>query len=342
VPTAFAFATNAPDGRIATISEPPNAHNGQVEFESADDFFLTSETMIRHASFTGLLTGGATLQDVSNVFITIYRVFPNDSDVSRTSGPPTFSTAQVPTRVNSPGDNEIENRDSAAGELNFRADVLSATFTATASVSTADKIGVASGGNGAVTGQEVEFFVNFRNHPLALPAGHYFFAPKVGLSDTAPAAADFLWLSAPRPIVPPGTPFMPDLQTWMRDDPGLAPDWLRIGADIIGGTTFNGSFSLSGELVHHAAAGGDSGSQAALALTGQARAKTVAAGTPQGPSLLRTDGVSAATAVLIPSGAQNAVLSGPSGLLHHSVLVHAAPWDQVISGDSLVFTAIAG
>jgi hypothetical protein len=35
----------------------------------------------------------------------------------------------------------------------------------------------------------------------------------------------------------------------MRFDPGLAPDWLRIGADIIGGTTFNGSFSLSGHTV---------------------------------------------------------------------------------------------
>src|SRR5262249_23674840 len=56
----------------------------------------------------------------------------------------------------------------------------------------------------------------------------------------------------PRPIVPPGTPFpagATDLQTWMRFDPGLAPDWLRVGADIIGGTTFNGSFSLSGHTV---------------------------------------------------------------------------------------------
>ena len=98
-PAVFLFSTGTPDGKVATISEPPNAHNSKVEFESADDFVLGTETAIQHASFTGLLTGGATLKDVNNVFLTIYRVFPNDSDVGRTSGPPTFSTPGVPTRV---------------------------------------------------------------------------------------------------------------------------------------------------------------------------------------------------------------------------------------------------
>src|SRR5262245_34142481 len=32
----------------------------------------------------------------------------------------------------------------------------------------------------------------------------------------------------------------------MRDDPPLAPDWLRIGTDIIGGAAFNASFSVAG------------------------------------------------------------------------------------------------
>jgi hypothetical protein len=258
VPTAFAFSTGTPDGRVATISEPSNVHNSQIEFESADDFALTSETVIDHASFTGLLTGGATLKDVSNVVVTIYRVFPNDSDVSRTSGPPTFSTPNVPTRVNSPGDNEIENRDSAAKDLNFDADVISASFTVQNSVASASKISVNSRGNGAATGEEVEFNVTFRNHPLDLPAGHYFFVPKVGLKDKAPAGADFLWLSAARPIVPPGTAFpagVTDLQSWMREEPGLAPDWLRIGTDIIKQgapptfTPLNASFALSGHSV---------------------------------------------------------------------------------------------
>src|SRR5262249_18996374 len=98
-PSAFLFSTGLPDGKVATLTDPASAHNSQVEYESADDFVLTTETKLQRASFTGLLTGGATPKDVSNVVVEIYRVFPNDSDVGRTSGPPTFSTDKVPTRV---------------------------------------------------------------------------------------------------------------------------------------------------------------------------------------------------------------------------------------------------
>ncbi len=260
-PSAFAFSTGVPDGRIATITEPANAHNSQVEYESGDDFVLTSQTKIGHASFTGLLTGGATPHDVKNVVVEIYRVFPHDSNVGRTSGPPIFSTSQVPTRVNSPSDVAFKSRDSGHKQLSYRSHVLSPSFAALASVSSAAAISVKSGGNGAVTGEEVEFDVTFKNRPLNLPAGHYFFVPQVGLSHKAPAGAHFLWLSAPRPIVPPGTPFPAgntDLQSWMRDDPPLAPDWLRIGADIIGGTTFNATFELSGHTVAHHSGPGSS------------------------------------------------------------------------------------
>ena len=59
---------------------------------------------------------------------------------------------------------------------------------------------------------------------------------------------NFMWLSAPKPIVPPGTPFAPDLQAWVRNA-DLDPDWLRIGTDIVGGTTFNAAFSLDGAAV---------------------------------------------------------------------------------------------
>src|SRR5262249_3611945 len=75
---------------------------------------------------------------------------------------------------------------------------------------------------------------------------HYFFVPQVQLS-----SGNFFWLSAPRPIVPPGTPFplgFTDLQEWIRNE-NLAPDWLRVGTDIVGGNpapTFNAAFSLSG------------------------------------------------------------------------------------------------
>ena len=154
----------------------------------------------------------------------------------------------MPTRVNSPADNEIENRDSAVGDLFFSRLLIAPTFTAQNSVSSPDKIKLKSGGNGSVTGEEVRFDVLFRN-TLDLPAGAYFFVPKIGLKNDAPAGSDFLWLSAPKPIQPPGTPFTPDRQSWMRFDPGLAPDWLRIGTDIIGGATFNGSFSLFGHTV---------------------------------------------------------------------------------------------
>jgi hypothetical protein len=261
-PSAFAFSTGVPDFRVATITEPANAHDHNVEYESADDFVLGQETVISHASFTGLLTHGATPEDVSNVVVEIYRVFPLDSDVGRTSGPPTFSTPKVPTRVNSPSDVEFESRDSADNGLTFRAKDIGVGF-AIESVSSADKISVNSGGNGLVIGDEVKFDVGFGNQPLDLPAGHYFFVPQVGLSNYAPTKSDFLWLSAPKPIVPPGTPFpagATDLQSWMRDDPPLAPDWLRIGTDILKNgspptfVTFNATFSLSGQTVEQTAA----------------------------------------------------------------------------------------
>jgi len=300
VPSSFTFSTGNPDGKIATISEPANKHNNNVEFESADDFVLTKGTVLNHATFTGLLTGGATLKDVSNVVVEIYRVFPKDSDTSRVSSVSPFPTDKVPARLNSPSDVAFKSRDSADKadkRLTFEADVLSTSFTAQASVSDADSISVKSGGDGKVTGEEVKFDVTFR--PMNLPADHYFFVPQVGLSDTAPAGSDFLWLSAPKPIVPPGTPFpagATDLQSWMRDDPPLAPDWLRIGTDIIDGgppaPTFNASFALSGP-------GGD-GASTNLGLM------TAAAALAKGPSVppalpLATQGNPNGAAGVIPA-----------------------------------------
>ncbi len=87
--------------------------------------------------------------------------------------------------------------------------------------------------------------------PFFLDVGHYFFVPQVQLSG---AGENFFWLSAPRPIASPGTPFPPgftDLQEWIRNE-NLAPDWLRVGTDIVGGSpapTFNATFSLTGQTV---------------------------------------------------------------------------------------------
>jgi PEP-CTERM motif len=225
---------------MASASTPSG--NGFIEHESADDFILASSSLITSATFTGLVPMGATIQQL---VVEIYRVFPNDSDVGRTSGPPTFSTPKVPTRMNSPSDVEFVGRDSAASELTFSTVVLMPNFTALNSVVNGinPKPNQATLGEGPKTGQEVQFNVAFTSLFL-LPADHYFFVPQVLLGNSA---VPFLWLSAPRP--PPLTPFAPDLQSWIRDA-NLDPDWLRIGTDIVDGTTpptFNAAFSISGE-----------------------------------------------------------------------------------------------
>jgi hypothetical protein len=232
----FAFSTGNVDGKLASTSRPSSSG----ETETADDFALTNTTRITSASFTGLLIGGATAADISQVVAGIYRVFPNDSNTAR--------APNVPTRVNSPGDVEFAGRDSAAAELSFSATVLSPVFTALNSVQAGGihpMPNQTTGGNGPVTGIEVLINVSFATS-IVLSPDHYFFVPQVGL-----AGGQFLWLSAPKPIVAPGTPFTPDLQSWIRDA-GLDPDWLRIGTDIVGGApapTFNAAFSLAGETV---------------------------------------------------------------------------------------------
>jgi hypothetical protein len=250
----FVFNTGNPDGLMATATRPESA--GKFEIETGDDFALTQQTLITGAAFTGLIPLGASTSDIKNVVVEVYRVFPADSNVGRTSGPPTFSTPNVPTRVNSPSDVAFDERQFSAGSPGLASVVLQSTFTANNSVKPGGihpMPNQTTGGNGSVTGQETLISVNFST-PFNLPADHYFFVPQVELSN-----GDFFWLSAPRPIVPPGTPFPPgftDLQSWTRDDSngGIAPDWLRIGSDIVGptpatGPTFNAAFVLNGVSV---------------------------------------------------------------------------------------------
>jgi len=240
------YNNDFPTNQMAAASRPESGN--QFEIEAADDFLLPTGGRITSATFTGLLPQQFNLSNIGNVVIEIYRVFPNDSNVGRTSGPPTFSTSNVPTRVNSPSDVAFASRESGSG-LTFTTSLLNPSFTAINSVQPGGIHPMPSqttGGNGAVTGEEVKFIINFTT-PFDLPPDHYFFVPQVELTGTD---GSFLWLSATRPLVPPSSVFAPDLQTWTRDGT-IDPDWLRIGTDIVGGNpapTFNGSFSISGTV----------------------------------------------------------------------------------------------
>ena len=241
-PTMGAVVYNnlTPNNQMAIATRP-----GPVPFEieAGDDFVLGSRTSITGASFVGLFVpGSAGTPSVSQVIVEIYRVFPKDSDTVR--------TPKVPTRANSPSDVAFDSRDVTS---TFNTNIVAATFTALNSVQPG---GIhpsplqTTGGNGPLTGQEVQLNVTFTS-PFDLPADHYFFVPQVLLSN----GGQFYWLSASRPITGPGTtPFPPgvtDLQAWTRDA-ALDPDWLRVGMDIVGGATppaFNAAFSLAGNPI---------------------------------------------------------------------------------------------
>ena len=239
----FAFSTGDADGLLGALSQPAGA--GHLETETADDFILSGTTSIAEATIVGLIPVGAPLADISNVEVEIYHVFPKDS-VDPPSG-------NVPARANSPADVEIDTatRDGSAGTLTFTASLLDESFSALNTVF--DGINPAPAnmtqGEGPRNGKAVQITITF-TPPIVLPADHYFFRPEVFVTDS-----EFLFLSAPKPIVAPGTPFMGDLQAWIRNS-DLNPDWLRIGTDIIGGTpvqTFNMALSLSGEATPAAA-----------------------------------------------------------------------------------------
>lgn len=227
-----------PNNLIGMASRPTSS--GSFEIETADDFLLGSPFSVTSASFTGMVvagTGGT--PTVSQVVIEIYRVFPNDSDATR--------TPNVPTRLNSPSDVAFDTRDSALGGLGFSTTTLAASFTALNSIQPGGihpSPNQNTQGNGPITGQEVQIDVTFLT-PFNLGADHYFFVPQVLLSN----GGQFYWLSASRPISGAGTtPFVTDLQAWTRDA-NLDPDWLRVGTDIVGGTTFNAAFSLNGTTI---------------------------------------------------------------------------------------------
>jgi hypothetical protein len=234
---SFFFTTGSADGRLASLSQPATS---TLETETADDFILSETTVIRAATLTGIVVGHAAQPRIDNVEVEIYRVFPDDSH------PP---SGNVPSRANSPADVEVDfaTRDASRGTLTYSVAVQNANATGQNSVVTGINTAPANitHGEGPVTGEQVLITITF-DPPIVLPSDHYFFRPEVSVN-----GGDFLFLSAPRPIVSPGTPFLPDLQAWIRNA-DLKPDWLRIGTDIIGGApapTFNMTFSLQGETI---------------------------------------------------------------------------------------------
>ena len=230
----YHFSTGNPDGAIATASQPGGG--GQLEIETADDFLLTQETAITGGTFTGLLPANTDVSSIGNVVIEIYQVFPVDSDTGR--------TPNVPTRANSPSDVALTSLDQSLGQLVISTSTLNSSFNVANSVVNGinPSPNQLTGGEGPVTGEEVQFTFTLSS-ALDLPPDHYFFVPQVQLTN-----GNFLWLSAPKPIVAPGTPFLPDLQSWIRNE-NLAPDWLRVGTDITGQGPFNAAFSLDGVSV---------------------------------------------------------------------------------------------
>lgn len=245
----FFFTTGNADGQLGALSgESPT----KVETETADDFILAKTTVISGATITGLIN--VPRANISNVEVEVYHVFGQDPQDKQ---PP---SGKVPSRANSPSDNEIDSatRDSSDRTLRFSSSSLSAGFSvANTVVNGINPIPLnRTFGEGAASGEEVQITITFRN-PIVLPAGHYFFRPEVLVN-----GGEFLYLSAPRPMVsPPATPINPDLQAWIRNA-NLAPDWLRIGTDIIdvaGATapTFNMTFSLSGNTIPEAGTPGD-------------------------------------------------------------------------------------
>ena len=232
--------TGNTDGKLGALSRRPSID--KKETETADDFVLNQTTVITGATVTGVIIPATTpLANITSVEVEVYHKFPLDS---------VNPSGNVPSRTNSPSDVEIASatRDSKVGTLRFTAKQLQQNFPV--------KITVVNGilkkplnlthGDGPATGDEVEISITFAN-PIVLPAGQYFFRPEVLVT----GGGDFLYLSAPRPIVSPGIAIAGDLQAWIRNS-DLAPDWLRIGTDIVADPatpTFNMTFSLAGAAI---------------------------------------------------------------------------------------------
>lgn len=235
---SFLFDTGFATNELGIASRPQTP--GRLQ--AADDFVLNDTTRITSLTFTGLLPSTYSPADIVRVDASIYRSFPLDS-----TNPP-FGT--VPTRVNSPSDVSYASRGGIAAitsELSFSTTVVNSNFTALNSILNGVRIipNQQTGGEGPVTGQEIQFNVTL-NLPITLTTGRYFFSPQVQLT-----SGDFYWLSAVYPNAT-GYVFTPDTEAWIGRGDTQVFTWLRVGTDIVGGTNpplVNGAFSLAGETI---------------------------------------------------------------------------------------------
>src|SRR5881227_119388 len=101
----FSFTTGTPDGLLGALSR--RASPGKIETEAADDFILQQTTVITQAKVIGLVPSGTPLENIKEVEVEIYHVFPLDSAV-----PP---SGKVPSRNNSPADVEIDSATRSGG-----------------------------------------------------------------------------------------------------------------------------------------------------------------------------------------------------------------------------------
>jgi hypothetical protein len=234
------ISTGNTDHKLGALSRRPSS--GKIETETADDFVLNQTTVLSGATITGLISPATPLANVTSVEVELYHRFPLDS------ANPDPLAGNVPTRTNSPSDVEIESatRDASLRTLSFVVRPLNANSSVLTTVVNGinKKPNFTTHGEGPAVGEEVEIDITFTT-PILLPAGHYFFRPEVLVT----GGGDFLFLSAQKPIVAPGTAIAGDLQAWIRNS-ALSPDWLRIGTDIINNTIpppqFNMTFSLAG------------------------------------------------------------------------------------------------
>ncbi len=95
------------------IATRPAVPGGPFEIEGADDFFLTAQTLINSASFVGVIVPGPNggSSTITDVVAEMYRIFPADSNTTR--------TPNVLTRANSPSDVDFASKSSDAGAVDL-------------------------------------------------------------------------------------------------------------------------------------------------------------------------------------------------------------------------------